>query len=120
SLKFLIDQRVPVPNRIDFSCYINRRSATYLDLVSHIFDDADASLAILRAPKSYGIAETYYFVDDIQRKEYGRAFTLATTLNPRLSQLRFWTTPDGGGPGINIAYPLVIEDFLLSSSITVH
>jgi len=24
----------------------------------------------------------------------------------------FWTTPDGGGKGVNIAYPFFIEDFL--------
>jgi len=24
----------------------------------------------------------------------------------------FWTAPDGGGPGINIAYPFAFEDYL--------
>jgi hypothetical protein len=115
SLNFLKDQQLPFPKRIDFSCYIDRNTSTYADLTNHILNDADASLSVLGAPKFYGIAETYYFANDTQRKEYGQAFALEAMANPRLNHLRFWTTPDAGGKGVHIAYPFAIEDYLPSS-----
>jgi hypothetical protein len=116
SLNFLKNQQLPLPSRIDFSCYIDRHTATYANLTNHVFNDASASLSVLGAPNSYGVAETYYFVNDTQRKEYGQAFVSEALANPRLNRLSFWTTPDAGGKGINIAYPFAIEDFLPSSS----
>ncbi|CAF1297989.1 unnamed protein product [Adineta steineri] len=112
SLNFLKIHQLPFPRRIDFSCYIDRNTSTYANLTNHILNDADAALSVLGAPKSYGIAETYYFIDDTQRKQFGQAFALEALSNPRLSHLRFWTTPDAGGKGIHIAYPFAIEDFL--------
>jgi hypothetical protein len=112
SLNFLKNQQLPLPSRIDFSCYIDRHTATYRNLTNHIFNDASASLSVLGAPNLYGVAETYYFVDDTQRKEYGKAFATEALSNPRLNRLSFWTTPDGGGQGVNVAYPFDIEDFL--------
>jgi hypothetical protein len=29
-----------------------------------------------------------------------------------LTVVTFWTTPDGGGPGVDTAYPFAIEDYL--------
>ncbi len=44
SLNFLKDQQLlPLPKRIDFSCYINRNTSTYANLTNHILNDADAS-----------------------------------------------------------------------------
>ncbi len=75
-------------------------------------NDADASLSVLGALKFYGIAETYYFVNDTQRKEYGQAFALEAMANTRLNHLRFLTTPNAEGKGVHIAYPFAIEDYL--------
>ncbi len=116
SLNFLKDQQLPFPKRIDFSCYIDRNTSTYANLVNHILNDADASLSVLGAPKFYGVAETYYFANNTQRKEYGQAWASEAMGNPRLDHLRFWTTPDAGGKGVHIAYPFAIEDYLPSSS----
>ncbi|CAF2636258.1 unnamed protein product [Rotaria sp. Silwood2] len=116
SLNFLKTQKLPLPLRIDFSCYIDRDKATYANLTKHIFNDASASLSVLGAPDLYGVAETYYFVNNTQRKEYGQAFAIEALSNSRLNRLSFWTTPDAGGKGINVAYPFAIEDFLLPSS----
>jgi hypothetical protein len=116
SLNFMKNQQLPFPARIDFSCYIDREKATYVNLTSHVFHDASASLSVLGTPDLYGVAETYYFVNDAQRKDYGQAFATEALSNPRLKRLSFWTTPDGGGRGINIAYPFAIEDYLPSSS----
>jgi hypothetical protein len=112
SLNFLKDQQLPLPSRIDFSCYIDHHTATYANLTTHVFNDASASLSFLGAPNLYGVAETYYFINDTQRKEYGQAFVSEALSNPRLHRLSFWTTPDAGGKGINVAYPFAIEDFL--------
>jgi hypothetical protein len=117
SLNFLKNQHLPLPSRIDFSCYIDRHTATYANLTNHILNDATASLSVLAAPNLYGVVETYYFVNNTQRKEYGQAFAAEALSNPRLNRLSFWTTPDAGGKGVNVAYPFAIEDFLLSSSL---
>ena len=106
------NQNWTFPARIDFSCYIDRKTASYVNLTDHVLNDASASLTVLGTPDLYGVAETYYFTDGTQRKEYGRAFATTAASNPRLDRLSFWTTPDGGGQGINIAYPFAIEDYL--------
>jgi hypothetical protein len=112
-LNFMKNQQLPFPARIDFSCYIDRENATYANLTSHVFNDASASLSVLGAPDLYGVAETYYFMDDTQRKDYGQAFAAEALSNPRLKRLSFWTTPDGGAKGIDIAYPFATEDYLI-------
>ena len=112
SLNFMKNQGLSFPARIDFSCYIDRKTASYVNLTDHVLNDASASLTVLGTPDLYGVAETYYFTDGTQRKEYGRAFATTAASNPRLDRLSFWTTPDGGGQGINIAYPFAIEDYL--------
>jgi hypothetical protein len=117
SLNFLKTQQLPLPKRIDFSCYVDRNTSTYAHLVNHIFNDADASLSVLGAPKFYGVAETHYFPNNTQRREYGQAFALEAMANPRLNHLRFWTTPDAGGKGVHIGYPFAIEDYLPPSSV---
>ncbi len=116
SLNFLKDQQLPFPKRIDISCYIDRNTSTYANLVNHILNDADASLSVLGAPKLYGVAETYYFANNTQRKEYGQAWASEAVANQRLNHLRFWTTPDAGGKGVHIGYPFAIEDYLPPSS----
>jgi len=112
TLNFLKTQQLPFPERIDFSCYINRNSSTYSNLTNRILNDADAALSVLGANKSYGIAETYYFVNETQRRALGQGFALEAVSNLRLERLSFWTTPNAGGHGINIAYPFEIEDYL--------
>jgi len=116
SLYFLKTHQLPFPSRIDFSCYIDRNTSTYAHLVNHVFNDADATLSTLGAPKFYGVAETHYFPDDTQRREYGQAFAAEATTSSRLNHLRFWTTPDAGGRGVHIGYPFAVEDYLPPTS----
>jgi hypothetical protein len=111
SLNFMISQKLPIPSRIDFSCYLNSTGTPYPQLLHRVLDDADASLSQLGAPKSYGAAETYYFADPTQRRQLGQAFAGEASQNPRLARVNFWTTPDSGGPGINASFPFSIEDF---------
>ncbi len=111
SLKFMVNQSLPLPSRIDFSCYLTSTGATYDQLLKRILDDADATLPSLGAQRSYGAAETYYLLDDIQRRQLGQAFAAQAALNSRFQRVSFWTTPDGGGSGVNASYPFAIEDY---------
>jgi hypothetical protein len=111
SMKFMVNQGLPIPSRIDFSLYMTSTGATYDQLLQRILDDADATLPSLGAPRLYGAAETYYFTDPNQRLQYGQAFATQAAQNSRLQRVSFWTTPDGGGLGQNAAYPFTIEDF---------
>jgi hypothetical protein len=111
SLKFMVNSGLTIPSRIDYSCYLITADAAYDQLLQRILDDADATLPSLGVPRVYGAAETYYLLDAGQRKLYGQAFASQAARNSRLRRVSFWTTPDGGGPGINVAYPFAIEDF---------
>jgi hypothetical protein len=114
SMKFMVDNGLPLPSRIDFSCYLDSTGATYNQLLQHVLDDADATLPSLGAPRLYGAAETYYLADANLRLQYGQAFATQAAQNTRLQRVSFWTTP-GGGPNMeeqNSAYPFTIEVFL--------
>jgi len=108
----MVGQRLPVPSRIDFSCYLISTGATYDQLLQRVLGDADATLPSLGAPRLYGAAETHYLTDPRQRRQYGQAFATQAVQSSRLQRVSFWTTPDGGGSGQNAAYPFTIEDFL--------
>jgi hypothetical protein len=112
SLKFLSDQALAIPPRIDFSFYVADPSGAPFDtILARVLDDADAVLPSLGAARSYFLAETSYFQDDAQRRALGQAIAGQAVGNPRLTGVCFWTTPNGGGAEVDIAYPFVIEDY---------
>lgn len=112
TMRFMVDQGLFIPSRIDFSYYVPSTGATYAQLLTRVLNDADATLPSLGAAQSYGAAETFYYPDDTQRRQFGQAFALEAASNTRLQRVCFWTTPDGGGSGVNVAYPYAIEDYL--------
>ncbi len=112
TMRFMVDHGLPLPGRIDFSYYVPSVGATYPQLLGRVLDDADATLPSLGAARSYAAAETYYFQDAAQRHEHGQAFAAEAMADTRLKSVTFWTTPNGGGDGVNVAYPFVIEDYL--------
>jgi hypothetical protein len=112
TMKFMMDQGLPIPARIDFSYYVPSTGATYPQLLTRVLEDADATLPSLGAAHSYSAAETFYYRDDAQRHQFGQAFAAEASARPRLKSVTFWTTPDGGGPGQNVAYPFAFEDYL--------
>jgi hypothetical protein len=112
SLKFMVDNNLPIPKRIDFSCYPDPGSGQMGLIITKALDDADATLPSLGALKSYGAVETFYFPDDNSRKILGQAFATEAAKNSRLQRVSFWTSPDGGGSGVDVAYPFKIEDYL--------
>jgi hypothetical protein len=84
TMRFMFDHGLPLPGRIDFSYYVASTGASYPDLLTRVLDDADATLPSLGAPRSYGAAETFYFVDAAQRREHGQAFAAEAVANGRL------------------------------------
>jgi hypothetical protein len=111
-MRFMVDQGLPLPPRIDFSYYVASTGATYPQLLNRVLDDADATWPSLGASPSYAAAETFYFVDDVQRHQFGQAFAAEAATSTRLTSATFWTTPDGGGSGADITYPFAFEDYL--------
>ena len=112
TMKFMTDNGLPLPARIDFSYYVPSVGATYPQLLTRVLDDADATLPSLGAAQSYAAAETFYFLNSAQRYQFGQAFAAEAASSSRLKSVTFWTTPNGGGPGINVAFPFAFEDYL--------
>lgn len=112
TMKFMYDQGLPLPARMDFSYYVPAINATYPQLLTRVLDDADATLPTLGVAQSYAAAETFYFSDSVQLLQFGQSFAAEAATTARLKSVTFWTTPDGGGSGVNIAYPFAFEDFL--------
>jgi len=111
-MKFMVDNGLPLPSEIEFAWYMTPSGAPYSQLVQRILADADATLPSLGAAQVYGAAEAFYLLDSNQRLQYGQALATMAAQNPELQRVSFWTTPDGGGPGQDAAYPFTIEDFL--------
>jgi hypothetical protein len=114
SVRFMADQHLALPARIDFTYYVTSSGAPYPQLLTRVLDDADATLPTLGVPTSYVLPETYYFADEVQRKLFGQAIAQEMATNQRVQSVTFWTTPDGGGKGTNIAYPFAFEDYRLT------
>jgi len=112
TMRFMVDHSLPIPPRIDFSYYVPSTGASYQQLLTRVLDDADATLPSLGATRSYAAAETFYFPDAAKRHDFGQAFVAAASAGSRFKQVTFWTTPDGGGQGVNISYPFAVEDYL--------
>jgi len=117
TLHFMHDNSLPLPARIDFSMYVPtdlplNAGVTYAELIERGLDDADAVLPLLGISSSYGVAETFYFPDAVQRRSFGQAFAAEASAHTRLHSVTFWSTPDGGGTGVDNAYPFAIEDYL--------
>jgi hypothetical protein len=110
-INFMVANGLPLPARIDFSCYPDPAAGPFADVVDRVLNDADATLPSLGAAKLYGAVETYYFLDDTTRKNLGQAFATEAAKSSRMQRVTFWTTPDGGGSGVDPAYPFAIEDY---------
>lgn len=109
TLRFMKDNNLPIPERIDFSYYPKPIKYSYEATAKKVFDDMDAIVDSLGLPRNYAVAETLYPVSDAKRKELGESLLKQSN---RLKQTTFWTTPDGGGDGINIGFPFKIKDYL--------
>ena len=113
NLKWMVDHHLYIPERIDFSFYItDPDGADFQKILHKTLDDADAVLPTLGIPTFYGVAETHYFADPVQRRALGQAFVREATRDPRLERVQFWTTPTGNDPAVGFGWPLAIQDYL--------
>lgn len=113
SLRFLRNEGLPLPQRIDFSCYSETSGASIAVVVQRLFDQADATLPSLGLASRYGVAETFYPLANAPREALGDAFAAQRVVGGRrLERVQFWTTPDGAAPGVPVGYPFEVEDYL--------
>jgi hypothetical protein len=113
SVKFLMDNHMFVPERMDISWYITDPDGADFDkLLKRLLDDADAVLPSLGVRGDYGIPETHYFFDPVQRHSFGQAFVHEVKRSGRLDRMFFWSTPYGADAIHGAAYPFGISDYL--------
>jgi hypothetical protein len=103
SLRFLVDNALPVPDRIDFSSYVTPVRTNTATLANRVFSDFEAVMpGLLGGPRDYFVSETYGFTEPTARAKQQRG--LATQRSrPHFRGFCLWTTPDGAGPGLNVA-----------------
>ncbi len=113
TLKFMVDHQLPIPSRIDFSCYFTANEQwSESQVLTRILDDADAALADLGIHAPYGFAETYYYPDPIKRRALGQALAKELEKGDRLQLVTFWTTPNSAEKRDGSGWPFEIEDYL--------
>ncbi len=113
SLKFMVDNGLYIPERMDISWYIHDPDGADFDkLVKRLLDDGDAVLPSLGIQRNYGIAETHYFFDPAQRRAFGQAFVHEARRSGRLDRLFFWSTPYLADAINGAAYPFGISEYL--------
>jgi hypothetical protein len=114
SLKFMVDNGMYIPSRIDFAYAVPSAGAPYPEILTRVLSDADTIVPPMLGGQNrpYGITEAYYFVDGTLRRQYGQAIASEATAGPRLKLVNFWTSPDGAVPGQIVSYPYAIEDYM--------
>jgi hypothetical protein len=105
--EFMKKHNLYIPEQIDFSFYADPKKSTADTLVKRVFDD----LAAVYPGKTFGVAETYYHPDVAKRRSIGQAFASEATRRGLLKETFFWTTPDAGGVGIHVGFPLDISAY---------
>jgi hypothetical protein len=111
STQFMVNNHLPVPKRLDASTYLGgeqgkepgpgKLMAPYTTLVDRILDDIQA----VYPGKAFAVSETYYFPNKVRRTKLGQAFANEYLNRSMPESVVFWSTPDGGGDGINIGFP---------------
>ncbi|MCK5799572.1 MAG: hypothetical protein KAI47_20420, partial [Deltaproteobacteria bacterium] len=110
TLKFLKDNGLPIPGRVDFSSYPHPEHTNYATLFNRIFSDYASTIpTLLGGKKDFFVAETFYHPNAITRARAHRGLSLQYALRPSLRGISFWTTPDAGGTGVHAGYPFDIQ-----------
>ncbi len=115
TLKFMTDNGLEIPARIDFSLYPNPPFAISNEatVINRVFDDLEATVGpLLGGNLRYGVAETIYYADTPSRTRVGKALAAERALrgsNPEF--VTFWTTPYGSGQTDPSGYPFDIDAF---------
>ena len=128
SVRYLYDNGLHIPDRIDLSSYPEKANSTYEVLATRIIDDAEAVFPSLGARKYHGFVETHYFdptsyQGNVDREALGAAFAKERLRDNRVVCTIFWTTPapqiDTNNDGIPdsdmyppAAYPFQVGDYM--------
>jgi hypothetical protein len=108
SVNFMRTNNLAVPPRLDFSFYPTRTSSTYAALIDRVWDDIQAVFPSTQV----GVAETYYLQDSNRRRALGQAFASEFLKRGIPRHVIFWTTPNGGGTGVNTGFPFDFGAYL--------
>lgn len=118
-LKFMKDNNLHIPRRLDMSIYpLSTSAAGHIPVLDRVLDDADAVLPSLGITVDYGAAETYYFASSSLRSSLGAALKLqASNLRGnRLKRTWIWTTPysqlDLYLTGTKVGIPASVSEYL--------
>lgn len=117
SLKFMKDQGLPIPNRIDMSCYLDTVNYSADYAVQRVFSDLRMVLPNLGLASNYpiGVAETWHPTDSYKRLQIGQAFAKEYLARGNPKEVIFWTTPDGGGIGVHVGFPFDIKAYQVAA-----
>jgi hypothetical protein len=107
SIDFLQREGLPVPERLDASIYPEAITITYDESLRRIFDD----IAEVFPGKRVGVVETYYPVDQAERRRLGQSFLAEYQRRGLLEEVIFWTTPNAGRNGEGVGYPFDFDSY---------
>ncbi len=107
TLKFVQDNNLPIPDRIDFSTYPRPVTTNYATIYNRLFEDFQATIPSLlgRPQQDFFLAETLYHSDAALRRRVHKGLASQFRMRPNLKGLAIWTTPDAGGQGDQSGYP---------------
>jgi hypothetical protein len=114
SIDFLQREGLPVPERLDVSIYPEANAISYDESLRRIFDD----IAEVFPGKRVAVVETYYPVDQAERRRLGQGYLAEYQRRGLLDAVIFWTTPNAGRNGEGVGYPFDFDSYrcFLSSS----
>jgi len=108
AVQILKDAGIPLPARLDFSLYPEPDRTSVAAVLRRTFDD----LATAFPGMPLGVAETRYPLDPGERTSLATAFRDEFARRGSPQRIVFWTTPDGGGSGVDVGYPFDFQTFL--------
>ena len=100
-LRFMQEQGLPIPDRIDFTTTANPPPAytTVATVIARIYDDLQAILPAFQSPPyRYAAAETFYFADDSVRVAGSKPFASERMLGRGLAGVMAWPEIRPGTP----------------------
>ena len=115
TLRFMTQQGLEIPARIDFSLYPNPPFIYFNDatVINRVFDDLEATAGpLMGTPLRYGLAETLYYAEPNLRDRLGKAIAAERALrgtNPEY--VTFWSTPYNGNQTAASMAPFDMEAF---------
>ncbi len=107
TIRFLADNNLPIPDRIDFSCYPHPDKTNHATIYNRMLDDFQATIPALlgKQEQDFFFAETLYHSDAALRMRVHKGLASQFAIRPNFKGVTFWTTPNAGGDGDHSGYP---------------